>query len=107
MPDQTVREWMNGGNLRFPPPTRTPQADKHAAVIAAAGSDLNDELTLDINAIDGAIQDTEPGSDIRVFLCEMRESMQRIAWIATELNNYASRHGARPASVPTYLAVTL
>ena len=56
----------------------------HPAIIEAAARELNDELTILRADLDGA-------EDVPDALA----AIQRCAWIASALINYAARHGAR------------
>jgi hypothetical protein len=60
-------------------------APRHAAaLVAVAAAELNDELTVIRNDLDGAedVPDT-------------RAALQRLAWMAAQLNNWARRNGGR------------
>ena len=78
------------------------RADRACAVAAAAAHDLNNELTVILSSICGAIAELEANHPARPLLVEARSSAQRCAWKASGLLNFSARRGV--ASVRSSLA---
>ena len=78
---------------------RLHQSDRACAVAAAAGHDLNDELTIILNTAAYSLQTLEPGHPARPLLLEMQRSAQRCIWKTSGLLNYGARR-TRPVNVP-------
>jgi len=75
-----------------------PRPDRAGAIAQAAGSDLNDELTIIFSCISEALNALAPDDPIRPLLLEARGAAQRCAWKASGLLNFAVRRGARPSA---------
>lgn len=73
--------------------TPTPAFTRAVAVMSAAASDLNDELTIIMNC--AAIELDHADADARPNLVELRGAAQRCIWKAAGMANYAARRGAR------------
>jgi hypothetical protein len=69
---------------------------KHAAMIAAAAQDVNDELTVLATALAGMT--LPPHDPLRARVLEALAATQRLAWKTTGMLNYAARNGARPCA---------
>ena len=74
------------------------RADRTAAVAMAAAHDLNDELTIILNAAAEMKQSLEPGHPARAGLAEIQSAVQRCVWKASGLLNYGGRKGGRPVA---------
>jgi hypothetical protein len=68
-------------------------ATRARAVMAAAGRDLNDELTILFTSVDESLKMCAPGDPVRHLLLDMRAAAQRCAWKASGMLNYAARRG--------------
>ena len=79
---------------------RLTQAERACAVSAAAAHDLNDELTVIINAAALCLDHLEPGHPARFAARELQWAAQRCVWKASSLLNYGARRGIRPVPVP-------
>jgi hypothetical protein len=79
---------------------RLTQADRACAVASAAAHDLNDELTIMLNAASFAFASCEPGHPARLFLHEIQWAAQRCVWKTSGLLNYGVRQGVRPVPIP-------
>ena len=79
---------------------RLTHADRACAVAAAAGHDLNDELTIIVNTTSYTLETLEPGHPARPLLLELQRAAQRCAWKASGLLNYGVRRSCRPVNVP-------
>ena len=80
---------------------RLTQADRPYAVAAAAGHELNNELTVMLTSIRLIGAMLEPGHPAVPLLADLVSSVQRCAWRASELLNFSARRGllAAPVSV--------
>lgn len=79
---------------------RLTHADRVCAVAAAAGHDLNDELTIIVNTTAYSLETLEPGHPARPLLLQLQGAAQRCVWKTSGLLNYAVRRGSRPVNVP-------
>ena len=79
---------------------RLTNADRACAVAAAAAHDLNDELTVIVNCVCGALDTLEPDHPARALLLELQGAAQRCVWKTSGLLNYTARRGARAVNVP-------
>ena len=77
---------------------RNTNADRACAVAAAAGHDLNDELTIIVNSASQSIRLLEPGHPARRYMADIQGAAQRCIWKAAGLLTYSARHGVRPIS---------
>ena len=68
------------------------------AVAAIAAHDLNEELTILLCAGDQLLRMTPANDPRRPMLTEMHKASCRATWMAANLLNFASRHGARPSA---------
>lgn len=76
----------------------SPVFNREAAIVAAAGAELNDELTIILNSIGIALDGMKPGNPGRAALLEASASVVRCAWRITGMISYANRKGARPVA---------
>ena len=74
------------------------KADRASSLAAAAGHDLNDELTVILTSISESIAALEPGHPARPHLLDLRAAAQRCAWKASALLNFGARRGARASA---------
>ena len=72
------------------------RADRACALAAAAAHDLNDELTVILSSVCGAMEELESNHPARLLLVEARCSAQRCAWKASGLLNFSARRGMAP-----------
>jgi hypothetical protein len=77
---------------------RLTRADRICAVAAAAAHDLNDELTVILSSVTGALRALEPRHPARALLLDLQSAAQRCAWTASGLLNFSARAGARPSA---------
>jgi hypothetical protein len=77
---------------------RLTNADRASAVAAAAGHDLNDELTVILTSVAESIRTLEPGHPARPLLLDLRAAAQRCAWKASGLLNFGARRGVLPSA---------
>ena len=80
---------------------RLSQADKPYAVAAAAGHDLNNELTVMLTSIRLITEMLDPDHPAVPLLLDLVSAVQRCAWRASELLTFSARRGllAGPTSV--------
>ena len=76
------------------------KADRAVTLVAIAGHDLNEELTVVITGIAEALARLEPNHPAQPFLLDVRDAAQRCAWKTSAMLNYAARNGARPNAAP-------
>ena len=67
------------------------------AVPAAAAHDLNEELTIILNAAAAALALTELGHPVRPMLKELQAAAMRTSWRACAMLSWARRRGAGPS----------
>jgi len=84
---------------------RLTQADKPYAVAAAAGHDLNNELTVMLTSLRLITEMLEPDHPAVPLLTDLVSAVQRCAWRASELLTFSARRGllAGPTSVERLL----
>jgi signal transduction histidine kinase len=70
------------------------------AIASAAAHDLNEELTVIVNAAALALDELAPSHPARPLLIELQQAAQRCAWKTSGLLNYSARKGARAVNVP-------
>jgi signal transduction histidine kinase len=75
-------------------------AERACAVAAAASHDLNEELTVIVNAASYTLQTLEPDHPARPLLLDLQKAARRCAWKASGLLDYAAKRGARPTNRP-------
>ena len=76
------------------------QADRVVTLVAVAGHELNDELTVMITGIAEALARLEANHPARPFLLDVRAAAQRCCWKTSAMLSYASRKGARQTAAP-------
>jgi signal transduction histidine kinase len=76
------------------------RADRAVTLLAVAGHELNDELTVVVTGISEALARLEPGHAARPFLLDIRAAAQRCCWKTSAMLSYASRKGARQTPAP-------
>jgi len=69
------------------------RADRACAVAAAAAHDLNNELTVILSSVCGALEELTPDHPARRLLVQARSSAQRCAWKASGMLNFSARRG--------------
>jgi hypothetical protein len=74
--------------------------DRAVTLVAIAGRDLNDELTVVIAGTVEALARLEPNHPARPFLLDIHAAAQRCAGKTSVMLNYAARNGARPNAAP-------
>jgi hypothetical protein len=79
---------------------RLSKADRACAVAAAAGHDLNDELTIILNCSGRILETLEPGHPARPLIVDLQQAAQRCVGKASGLLNFSSRRGIAGTSVP-------
>src|SRR5262245_31715724 len=84
---------------------RLSQTDKPYAVAAAAGHELNNELTVMLTGIRLIMEMLEPDHPAVPLLRDLVSSVQRCAWRASDLLTFSARRGllAGPTSVERLL----
>jgi len=84
---------------------RLGKSDKPYAVAAAAGHELNNELTVMLISIKLIMEMLEPGHPALPLLRDLLGSVQRCAWRASELLTFSARRGllAAPLSLERLL----
>lgn len=73
--------------------------DRAYIVAAAAGRDLNDELTVMLSSLDQIANELEKGHPALPLLAEMQSAVQRCAWTASGLLEFSARRGVPPVGV--------
>ena len=73
--------------------------DRAYIVASAAARELNDELTVLLSSLDRVVGQLEKEHPALETIAEMQGSLQRCAWKASELLEYASRRGVPPIGV--------
>jgi hypothetical protein len=71
-------------------------ADRACAVAAAAAHELNNELTVILNSVAGALAAVEAESAARPLLLDLRAATQRCAWKTAGLLNFSARLNPGP-----------
>ncbi|HEX3745325.1 MAG TPA: hypothetical protein VHW09_15380 [Bryobacteraceae bacterium] len=66
------------------------------AVAAAAAHDFNNELTVIMSSVDGALAKLEPGHAARPLLLDIQAAAQRCVWKASALLNFSARMNSQP-----------
>jgi signal transduction histidine kinase len=79
---------------------RLSQADKPYAVAAAAGHDLNNELTVMLTGIKLIMEMLEPDHAAVPLLHDLVSSVQRCTWRASELLTFSARRGLLAGPTP-------
>ena len=72
------------------------RAERACAVTAAAAHDLNNELTVILSCVCGALTELKPDHPARPLLIQARAAAQRCAFKASGLLNFSSRRGIMP-----------
>jgi hypothetical protein len=72
------------------------QAEWIAAVAAAGATDLNQELTIILESLNRAIEETPAYAPHLQLLYAARKAAQRCAFTASALLNFSARRGAGP-----------
>jgi hypothetical protein len=70
--------------------------DRACAVAAAAAHDLNNELTVILNSVTGALAALDASHPAHDFLLELRAAAQRCAWKASGLLTFSARVNPHP-----------
>jgi hypothetical protein len=70
--------------------------DRICAVAAAAAHDLNNELTVIINSVTGALNTVDASHPAHEFLLDLQAAAQRCAWKASGLLTFSARVNPRP-----------
>lgn len=73
--------------------------DRACVVAAAAARELNDELTVLLSSLDRVVDQLEKEHPALATIAEMEGSLQRCAWKASEMLEFASRRGVPPVGV--------
>lgn len=73
--------------------------DRAYVVAAAAARDFNDELTVIMSSLDGAVSWLEEGHPAWAFLEEAQSAAQRCVWKAAGLTEYSARRGVGPTAI--------
>ena len=76
---------------------RNPKTDRAAAVVAAAAHDVNDELTVIMNAVAESLDALSPAHPLYFGLIEAQCAAHRLARRAEEMLGFSARRGLRPA----------
>ena len=71
-------------------------ADRACAVAAAAAHDLNNELTVILNGVRGALDTVGEEHPARPLLVELQAAAQRCVFRASGLLNFSARVNPRP-----------
>lgn len=74
-------------------------SDLTAAVLMAAASDINDELSIVLNGIDRLIDDTSDADPLRHIMLDIRAASQRIVWKTAGMLSYSVRQGSKPTPI--------
>ncbi len=69
-------------------------ADRIATVLAVAGRELNDEMTIIATSLTEVLGLLPPDHPARHFLADALAAAQRCCWKSSAMLNYASRRGA-------------
>jgi len=71
-------------------------ADRACAVAAAAAHDFNNELTVILSGVAGALDAVPADNPARELLLDIRAAAQRCGWKASGLLNFSARVNPRP-----------
>ena len=71
-------------------------SDRACAVAAAAAHDFNNELTVIISGVDGALVAVPAENPARALLLDIQAAAQRCVWKASGLLNFSARVSAHP-----------
>jgi signal transduction histidine kinase len=71
-------------------------AKRAGAVAAAAAHDFNNELTVILSSVTGALSQLEPDHPSRALLLEIRAAAQRCVWMTSALLNFSARLNSDP-----------
>lgn len=71
-------------------------SDRACAIAAAAAHDLNNELTVILNSVDGALNTVGAENPARALLLDLRAATQRCAWKAAGLLSFSARVNPHP-----------
>jgi hypothetical protein len=71
-------------------------ADRACAVAAAAAHELNNELTVILSSVTGALAVVTPEEAAHVLLLELQAAAQRCVWKASGLLNFSARMSPHP-----------
>lgn len=74
-----------------------------AAVAMAGAHDINNELTIMLNAAAEILSMTEPGDPMRLLVYDMTAAMQRCAWKTSAMLNAGIRYGYPVQAMPVEL----
>jgi hypothetical protein len=69
-------------------------------IALAAAHDLNDEITLILNALVEAEGQTGANTYLRDMVAEAKHAAQRVVWKVAGLANHVNAMGAKPQAVP-------
>jgi signal transduction histidine kinase len=70
--------------------------EQACAVTAAAAHDFNNELTVILSGVCGALAELEPNHPARHLLIQARAAAQRCAWQASGMLSFSARQGIMP-----------
>jgi hypothetical protein len=71
-------------------------ADRACAVAAAAAHDFNNELTVILNSVTGALATVDAEHSAHALLLDLQAAAQRCVWKASGLLNYSARVNPKP-----------
>jgi hypothetical protein len=71
-------------------------SDRACAVAAAAAHDFNNELTVIISGVDGALVAVPAETPARALLLDIQAAAQRCVWKASGLLNFSARVSPHP-----------
>ena len=77
---------------------RITRAERAAAVAAAAGHELNNELTVILSTVSDSLETLEPDHPARPELLELQDAARRCARTSSELLRFGLKRRLRPAS---------
>jgi hypothetical protein len=69
-------------------------------VAAAAARDINDELTVIVNSVEGVLEYLDDGHPALPLLSALQAAAQRCVWKSAGLLEFTARRGVPPTGVP-------
>jgi hypothetical protein len=79
---------------------RVVRIDRAYMVAAAAAREINDELTVIVNSLEGILDCLEEGHPALPLLAELQGAAQRCVWKSAGLMEFGARRGLPPRIAP-------